>query len=62
MLILLKKKRYKKKIGLIIFFIVETRPNIIFAISLVSHFVKNSSYQHIKAVKTILKYFKKAKY
>lgn len=48
--------------GLIIFFMIEKMPKITFIISLVSFFAKNLSYQYSKAVKTILKYFKKLKY
>lgn len=41
---------------------IETRPNIAFAILLVSLFAKNPSYQYIKVVKTIPKYLKGSKY
>lgn len=49
-----KKKRYQDMTGSIMFSIIETRPDIAFAISVVSRFAKNSSQQHTKAVKTIL--------
>lgn len=42
----------------IMFSIVETRPDIIFATSIASCFAKNPGYQYIKVVKTILRYFK----
>lgn len=45
-------------IGSIIFFIVETRPDIAFANSVISRFTKNSFHQHSKAMKTILQYLK----
>lgn len=43
------------------FSIVETGLDIIFAISVVGHFAKNLSHAYTKAVKTILKYFKRWK-
>lgn len=51
-------ERYQGMIGSIMFSMVETRPDIAFATSLVSSFAKNPSHQHIEAVKTILKYLK----
>lgn len=45
----------------VIFSIVETKPNIIFAIFVVYCFRKNLNYFYIKAVKTILKYPQKTK-
>lgn len=44
--------------GSIIFSMVETRPNIIFATLVTRHFIKNPSHQHTKAIKTILQYLK----
>ena len=44
--------------GSLMFFMVETRPDIAFAISVVSQFAKNPSRQHTKAVKTIMRYLK----
>ncbi len=44
--------------GSIIFSMVETRPDITFATSVVSRFAKNPSHQHSEAVKTILQYLK----
>lgn len=57
-----EKDKYQGMIGLIIFSIVETKPNIAFATSLVSRFAKNPSHQYIEAVKTILKYLKRLKH
>lgn len=37
---------------------VETRPYIAFAISIISCFIKNPGYKHIEVVKTILQYLK----
>lgn len=42
----------------LIFSMIETRLDIAFAMSVVSCFAKNPSQQHIKVVKTIMKYFK----
>lgn len=43
------------------FLMVETRPNIAFATSIISCFAKNLSHQYIKAIKTILQYLKGSK-
>ena len=40
------------------FSMVETRPDIGFAISIANRFAKNSSHQHTKAVKKIMRYIK----
>lgn len=48
-------------IKLIIFLIGKTKSNIIFAILLISRFVKNLRYQHIEVVQTIVKYFHSSK-
>ncbi len=40
------------------FSMVETRPDIAFATSVVSRFAKNPSRQHTEAVKTIMRYLK----
>ena len=53
-----ERERYQGMTGSIIFSMVETRPDIAFATSVVSRFAKNPSYQHIEAVKTILRYLK----
>ena len=45
----------------LIFSIVETRPNIAFAMSVTNRFTKNPSHIHTKAVKIILKYLKEIK-
>ena len=45
----------------IIFFIVEIKPDIAFAISIISRFTKNSNHQYTKAVTTILQYLKGSK-
>lgn len=42
----------------LIFSIVETRPDIVFATSIASCFTKNPGHQHTKAIKTILQYLK----
>ncbi len=43
------------------FLMVETRPDIAFAASLISCFARNLSHLYIEAVKTILKYLKRSK-
>lgn len=53
-----EKKRYQGIIKSIIFSMVETKLHIVFAILLISYYIKNLSYQYIKAVKTIFKYLK----
>ena len=53
-----KQKCYQGMTGLIMFFMVEIRSNIAFAISVISQFIKNPSHQHSKAMKTILQYLK----
>lgn len=45
-------------IGSIIFFMIETRPDIVFTILIISCFAKNLSYYYSKAVKTIFCYLK----
>ncbi len=57
-----EKERYKGMTGSLMFSMVETRPDIAFATSLVSRFAKNPSNQHTEAVKTILKYLKGSKH
>lgn len=56
-----EKERYQGMTRSIMFLMVKTRPDIVFAISLVSRFAKNLSHQYTKAVKTILKYLKGSK-
>ncbi len=53
-----KRERYQGMIGSLIFSIVETRPDITFATSVVSRFAKNPSHHHTEAVKTIMQYLK----
>lgn len=53
-----KKKTYQGMTGSLMFFIVETRPNIAFSTSIVSKFAKNLSCQYTEAIKTILWYLK----
>lgn len=54
----IKQEQYQSMTGSLIFSMVETRLNIAFAISVLSHFTKNLSYQYIKVVKKIMQYFK----
>lgn len=42
----------------LMFFMFETRTNIVFATSIVSRFAKNPFYQYAKAVKIIIRYLK----
>lgn len=48
-------------IGLIIFFIIETKSDIVFATFIISQFIKNRFYQHNKTVNTIFQYLKAIK-
>ena len=41
---------------------IETKPDIAFAISIVSRYAKNPSHQHTKAIKRIPKYIKASKH
>lgn len=43
------------------FLIIETRPNIAFALLVVSCLIKNLSWQYTKAIKTIIQYLKAIK-
>lgn len=43
------------------FSIIETKPSIIFAISITSFFAQNLNYQYTKAAKTILEYINNLK-
>lgn len=56
-----KRGKYKGMTGSLMFSIVKTRPNIVFATSVASCFSKNLSQQYTKAVKTILRYLKRSK-
>ncbi len=52
------RERYQGMTGSLMFSMVETRPDIAFATSVVSRFAKNPSRQHTEAVKTIMRYLK----
>lgn len=56
-----ERERYQGMTGLIMFSMVETRPDIAFATSVASRFAKNPGHQHTIAVKTILRYLKGSK-
>ena len=49
-------KVYQETVGSIMFAMLETRPDIAFATSIVSRFAQNPSRAHIKAVNDILRY------
>lgn len=53
-----EKEQYQGMIGSLMFSMVETRPDIAFAISMASRYAKNASHQHAEVVKTILRYMK----
>lgn len=53
-----ERERYQGMTGSLMFSMVETRPDIAFATSVVSRFAKNSSRHHTEAVKTIMRYLK----
>lgn len=53
-----EKERYQGMTGSIMFFMLETRPDISFAISVASRFAKNPGHQHTEAVKTFFRYLK----
>ena len=54
-------KQYQAMIGSIMFAMIETRPDIAFATSLVSRHAKNPGKQHMEAVKHILRYLQGTK-
>lgn len=56
-----KKKRYQGMTGSIMLSIVETKPDITFAILVIARFVKNLSHQYSKAVKIVLQYLEDSK-
>ena len=56
-----ERERYQGMTGSLMFSMVETRPDIAFATSVVSRFAKNPSRQYTEAVKTILRYLKATK-
>lgn len=51
-----KKTKYISKIKSILYTIIETKINCIFAISIVSHFTKNPGLDHFSIIDQILKY------
>lgn len=53
-----ERERYQGMTGSLMFSMVETRPDIAFAISVASRFAKNPSHQLTEAVNTILRYMK----
>ena len=56
-----EREKYQEMTGYLMFSMVETRPEIAFAIPVASRYAKNPSHLHIEAVKTILKYLKGSK-
>lgn len=54
-------EKYQAMIGLLMFSMIETRPDIAFFTSVANRFVKNPSYIYTEAVKIILKYLKETK-
>ena len=53
-----EREQYQGMTGSLMFSMVETRPDIAFATSVISRFAKNSSRQYTEAVKTIMRYLK----
>lgn len=53
-----KKEKYHRMTRSLIFFIIETRPDIAFFIVIAACFAKNPKHTHIKVVKIIFCYFK----
>ena len=51
-----ERETYYEMTRSLMFFMIETRPNIVFLTSLMSRFAKNSSRQHTKIIKKILRY------
>ena len=51
-------KRYQAMIGSVMFAMIETRPDISFAVSAVSRFAQNPSNVHFEAAKLIIRYLK----
>ena len=56
-----ERAKYQGMTGSLMISMVETKPDIAFATSLTSRYIKNQSHLHIEAVKTILKYIKGSK-
>ena len=57
----MSKIPYKEAIGLLMWAAVATQPDIAFAVSLLSQFLKNPGEVHWKAVKRVIRYFKGTK-
>lgn len=53
-------KRYQGMTNLLIFSMVETQLDIIFAIVVTAWYVKNPNHTHIKTIKTIFRYLKRS--
>ena len=53
--------KYQEMVGSIMFVMIETRPDIAFATSMVSRFAKNPSKAHFEAVKRIIRYLNTTK-
>lgn len=53
-----KRKCYQGMTDSIIFLMIETRPDIAYAIPVVSYFAKNPSHLHSKVVKIVFRYLK----
>ncbi len=53
-----EREQYQGMTGFLMFSMMETRPHIVFATLVVSHFANNPYRQHKKAVKTIMQYLK----
>lgn len=53
-----EREQYQGMIGSLVFSMINTRPDIVFVTSVMSHFAKNLSHKHTKAVKTIIQYLK----
>ncbi len=56
-----EREKYQGMIRSLMFLMIETRPDIAFATSVASRFIKNPSQPQIEAIKTILKYLKGTK-
>ena len=56
-----EREQYQGITGFLMFSMVETRPDIAFAISVVNRFAKNTFRQHTQTVKTIMRYLKATK-
>lgn len=54
----IEKKRYQRITNLLMFSIIETRPDIAFFITFITYFAKNLSHLYFEVIKNILQYFK----